>query len=310
VNAYVGPRLSLVVAVGAFAIYVLSSMGAAALHHGLLRWQPVAGWLAYPLVAFFIGTRFRAIGNMLHETCHGILVHGRAANMYIGRILAIIDFVDFDVYTKEHFSHHRYLGDPEKDLDFKSRQRFGFGEHDVAFVRKHFLRPISLFHVPTFVRPVFISRHDPPAVLCGRLIYLGMLFGAAATVGVRAMFLYYLIPYLTMYQIIRYWSDAVDHAGIIGSPDEFYRSRNHAFQWEILNRIVFPRRDEYHLVHHLFPAIPVKYQPRVHALLLRDPVYRAREHRFRLRNVSDDRGRRSPAEGIGGSSYGNRSARD
>ncbi len=230
----------------------------------------------YPIALFFIGTRFRAIGNMIHEACHGNLLEGKRRNRAFGHFFAIVDFVVLDHYTQEHFSHHRHLGHPTRDLDFVSRQKFGFGVQSQRFLGKHILGALTLRHLPAFLRPVFFSAQDPVPVKIGRLVFLLALGGVAWFVGLRCFALYYLLPYLVAYQVIRYWSDAVDHAEIISEADEFSRSRNHIFSSWLLNRVVFPRNDEYHLTHHLFPALPTRTAPLAHALLLANAEYRRR----------------------------------
>jgi fatty acid desaturase len=256
-------------------------VGAALATHVLLGELPVLGWVLYPLVAFFIGTRFRAVGNMLHEACHGMFVRGKRANRIFGHVLAILDHTALEPYTREHFTHHQNLGDPERDLDFVTRRKFGFAEPTRHFARQHLLRPLLLIHLPTFVRPVLFSRSDPWRVtLCRWAFVAGLLALAHWGLGWKAFLLFYVVPYFLTYQIIRYWSDAVDHAGIIGEAEEFQRSRNHILSWGLLNRILFPRCDQYHLTHHLFPGVPTPFQDRAHALLMKDPEYAARPHSF------------------------------
>jgi fatty acid desaturase len=270
---------SLAGAVGHLALHVGLAAGAAFGTHIMMRASPLAGWALYPLAAFFIATRFRALGNMLHEACHGILVRGKRRNRALGHLLAIIDLTALEPYTREHFTHHVHLGHPEKDLDFVPRRRFGFAEPPRSFLRTHLLRPLALFHLPAFLRPVFFHREDPAWVSVLRAGFLvGLVALAHLGIGWTAFVLFYAVPYLVPYQVIRYWSDAVDHAGIIGSEDEFHRSRNHVVPWAPLGPLLFPRHDGYHLTHHLFPAVPTAFQGRVHALLLEDPDYAAREH--------------------------------
>jgi fatty acid desaturase len=253
--------------------------GAALGTHRLMQASTLAGWALYPLAAFFIATRFRALGNMLHEACHGILVQGKRRNRALGHLLAIIDLTALEPYTREHFTHHVHLGDAERDLDFVPRRRFGFADPTLPFVRAHLLRPLRLVHLPAFLRPVFFHREDPAWVSACRFAFLGGLVALAQLgIGWKAFLLFYALPYLVPYQVIRYWSDAVDHAGIIGAADEFHRTRNHLVPWAPLGAVLFPRHDGYHLTHHLFPAVPTRAQGRVHALLLEDPDYAAREH--------------------------------
>lgn len=272
---------SLPEAVGHLLLHVALAVGSALLTAWLTRWQPVLGWALYPLAAFFIGTRFRALGNMLHEACHGMLVRGKRRNRVLGHLLAIIDLTALEPYTREHFTHHLHLGDPVKDLDFVPRSRFGFADASRPFVRTHLLRPMLLVHLPSFLRPVFFHRTDGWAVTLVRWAFLaGLVALAQWGIGWKAFLLFYAVPYLVPYQVIRYWSDAVDHAGVIGSADEFHRSRNHIFAWAPLNTVLFPRHDAYHLTHHLFPAVPTAWQGHVHDMLMHDPDYSARDHSF------------------------------
>jgi fatty acid desaturase len=266
---------------GHMAFHIGLGLGVAFAAHALLESKPVVGWLLYPLVAFWIATRFRALGNMLHEASHGMFVRGKRMNRVFGHVLAIIDMTALEPYTREHFTHHQHLGHPEKDLDFLSRRKLGFAEPTEHFARRHLLRPLLLAHLPTFVRPVLWSGTDPWPVTLGRWAFFGGLLALAQwLVGWKAFLLFYGVPYFVAYQVVRYWSDAVDHAGIIGEQDEFYRTRNHIFRWGLINRIIFPRNDQYHLVHHLFPAVPTTRQGHVHAILMKDPEYADRPHAF------------------------------
>jgi fatty acid desaturase len=247
----------------------------------LIRGWPWIGWALYPVAAFFIGSRMRCLGNMIHEASHGVLARESGANLAFGRLLAVLDFTSFEVYQRKHASHHRYVGDPERDEDFGPRQRYGFGAKGGSFLWPHVLRPLTLFHLREFVRPVIIAREDGLPVRLGRFVHVALLVCLVLAVGWLPFVLFYLVPYLTSYQVLRYWSDAADHAGIAREADEFDRVRNHRFSLQLLNRLVFPRNDEYHLVHHLFPWVATSHQGQLHELLMKDPVYAARDHGVR-----------------------------
>lgn len=273
---------SLAAVVGYIALQFVLGAAVSALGVYLLRSIPWLGVCLYPFLVFFLGTRFRALGNMIHEASHGTLVRGKRRNRVLGHLLAIVDFVCFDTYTREHFSHHSFLGDARKDLDFQQRWRFGFGEGTNGRMgTRHLWFPLLLLHLPVYVRPVLFSRRDPWPVSVGRLLFVAGLLALCHQVGWKAFSLFYAVPFFVAYQVIRYWSDALDHAGCLGAEDEFFRTRNHVLGAWLLNRLLFPRNDEYHLTHHLFPSVPTRAQARVHELLMGEPVYAAREHSFR-----------------------------
>jgi fatty acid desaturase len=229
---------------------------------------------------FFIGSRFRAIGNMMHECAHHTFLPGRQWNGVFGHFFSFFDFTDYTDYRLEHLSHHRNLGHYDTDLDFKPRRALfeSLGPMSLRYIGF----AIALRHVPSYVRPVVVSRTDPPRLAMARAIFnLGLIACATFVTGWPAFLLYYIVPYLTTYQILRFLSDAVDHAGIMSNAEEFYRSRNHVSRWACVNWLLFPRHDEYHLVHHLFPWAPLECMRSVHRLLLQNARYGARDHALR-----------------------------
>lgn len=256
---------------------VALAAGIAWLSYRLVVEAPIAGIATLPLVWFFIGTRLRALGNIMHECAHRTFVPSARWNLRFGHLLSFIDFSDFTEYTGEHFTHHRHLGDPEADRDYAVRRalfdRLGpLGMH-------HVCHAVLLRHLRCFLRPILFTRKDPRAVAVARAAFhVALVTLAQFVIGWPAFILYYAVPYVTTYQMLRFFSDAVDHAGIITDPDEFCRSRNHIHAWQWVNWLIFPGHDQYHLVHHLFPQIPCGQLARTHRILLASAEYAAREH--------------------------------
>lgn len=271
---------TLLAALADVALAVALAVAVALAHRAVLARDLATGVLLYPVAAYLIATRLRALGNMVHESVHGTLTRDARWHRALGEVLAWFDGASWPRYAREHFSHHRHLGDPARDLDFASRARFGFGEARPRAWLHHGLRPLALLHVPWFLRPVLWSDDDARGVRVARALGYALLAALAWRVGLRAWALYHLVPYATAYQVVRYWSDAADHAGALGAGEELHRSRNHILPFAPLNWIAQPRQDQFHLVHHLFPAVPVRDLARVHALLLDDPAYAARDHHF------------------------------
>jgi fatty acid desaturase len=262
------------------ALHVGAGALAAAANVAVWRWEPVAAALLYPVTVFWIGSRFRAIGNMVHECAHRTLVRSRSHNRGLGELLAFVDFTAFAAYKDEHLSHHRHLGDAARDRDYAVRKDLFEHGPGRSFLARHLLRPLTLFHVQRYIEPVLWRRADPWTVKAARLTYnLGLVALAWAT-GWIPFLLFYLVPYATAYQVFRYWSDAVDHAGALSNHDELDRARNHVHRWAPVNWLLFPRDDQFHLVHHLFPSVPTGSLATLHRVLLADPSYAGRDHTF------------------------------
>jgi fatty acid desaturase len=255
---------------------VLTAVAVAWISHRLFQRSPAAGLVSLPVAWLLIGSRFRALGNMMHECAHRTFTGRASWDRAFGHLLGFFDFTDFKQYVHEHFTHHQQLGG---DGDLDARPRRELFEALGPLSGRYIVYALTLRHLPRYVRPVFFSRNDSLPVGVARTTFnLSLLAVAHFVIGWQPFLLYYLTPYLTTYQMFRFFSDASDHAGIIAEPDEFLRSRNHLHRWSWVNWLLYPGRDQYHLVHHLFPNIPCAQLARVHQLLLAIPEYAAREH--------------------------------
>lgn len=262
------------------------------------------GCLTYILAVFFIGSRYRALSNIIHECTHFAFTYDRAWNNHVGRLLSIPMFYSFDSYREVHLSHHRHTGDYEKDLDFKNLKRFRF--HDMmnkqAIIR-HFLTSITLQHVPEYIgRTVFkkgegIFFNTLRAIYVSTLVFVPFIFGLESVVT-WILIGYVVIPYATALQIISYWGDALDHGGLFHQDDELLQTRNSVVKNPMLRAVLFPRNDCFHLVHHLFPHIPAAELPRCHAELLKFEKYAALDHELGRRtwDLWIARGRRAQSD--------------
>lgn len=236
--------------------------------------------LVYPLVWLFIGTRMRALGNILHETAHGTYFERKVHNEILGRLIASLDGQTFERYRRKHWTHHAHLGVESLDLDFAERRTFRFDRKDPFPFKRHVLMPLTLFHIKHYLRYSFSLDGGVDWVRAFQLGVLGLTLWFALAGGAVALFLFVFIPYVSSYQILRYWSDSLDHAQLLGEAESFDRARNHLFASNLLNLFFFPRNDGYHLVHHLFPNLPARSFPDAHALLLSHPLYAERNHAF------------------------------
>lgn len=269
---------------GLFSIFtVISSVFfGAVLAEFLSALFPQAEVMFRACAVFWAGTRMRALGNMMHECSHGIFVRRPQSNTQLGHLLAVLDLSSFTDYCRQHTTHHAYLGDAERDLDFRSRHVLIHQPQSMLAVLKIILLSLSILPLWILIlRPVIWAKDAPLWSNALRIVFLLVLAVALILPATQLYALMYVVaPYLTTYQWMRMFSDASDHLFLMSKEHSVERSRNHVFNAKWLNAVLFPRNDGYHLLHHLFPSLPVQMYPDVHEKLLAHSWYRERSHGF------------------------------
>lgn len=231
-------------------------------------------WTVVAMVATaaFIGTRLRGINNIVHECSHATFADERSDNVVIGRFCAAILMKSFRKYRDDHLSHHAHNGDYEHDAEFGLIEKFGL--HDPINVRtvlRHAFVPLTGRHLP-FYTGINLSAEDGRFFQGLKLLLLAamaifLLFHPVAALA------FVILPLFYIYPTFNFWTDCLDHAGLVGAKDEMEASRN-VLAPALVRLIFFPRNDSYHLVHHLFPQIPARHLHLAHEQLSQDPSYR------------------------------------
>ncbi len=233
-----------------------------------------ASAVAMGVVILLIGTRFRGLNNIVHECSHFAFAVRRQANHMFGRLCCAVILKSFVNYRVEHLSHHAHLGDYEHDLDFKVIRHFRLEDPlTPRTVLRHLVTPLLGLHLPYYVS-VDTSARDG---LGWTALKAGVVLASLAYLALAPLtaLLFLVLPFFVVYSAINYWTDCLDHGGLVGSEDELDASRNIVVP-RALRLVLFPRNDCYHLIHHLFPQVPVRHFDACHAELLQDPAYRAR----------------------------------
>lgn len=254
---------------------LLQLIAAMVLGHWLLQ-SPLSlsAGLGLAALVLFIGTRLRAFNNIVHECSHFTFTQRRQDNVLFGSICASLVLGSFHDYRDEHMTHHAHLGDYDKDLDLQGIRDFRLEDPlTPKTVLRHALTPLLGLHLPYYLN-FNLSARDGALYRALKLGLIGAAFAFLVLDPVAALFLVW-VPFLWVYSAINYWTDCVDHGGLVGSADELEASRNLLLP-KPLRVILFPRNDCYHLVHHLFPQVPTHHFDACHKQLLQHPEYRAR----------------------------------
>lgn len=226
---------------------------AAAAAVGLLSGNPII----YVLSVVAIGTRMRALANLMHEASHHKLFLNRRLNSVAGHLLCALPVAEsLRVYTQEHRVHHRTLwisdDDPDRrlyrltDTETPARTRMSFGR----FAVQHVL----LVLVPWQPARRLLSDRRMRVralILAGASVVLLL---AAPAFG-RVVVLGWVVPWFTTYQMIGYWAELAEHGGLWRKGWD-WGSRNWSGHTVSRWLLAAHSTDLYHLAHHWFPAVP------------------------------------------------------
>ncbi len=241
----------------------------------------VGSVLMMTATAIFIGTRFRGLNNIVHECCHSSFSENRQDNVLIGRVCASLLMKTFRKYRDDHLSHHANNGDYDNDAEFAVIQKFRL--HDALNWRtiiRHITTPLMGRHLRAYTG-ISLSGDDGRFFVFFKLVLLALIV-AFTVFAPAASFTFVIVPLFYIYPTLNFWTDCLDHAGLVGANDELESSRN-VLAPALVRLLFFPRNDSYHLVHHLFPQIPARHLDFAHTELCKDPSYRSQPTAVRTR---------------------------
>lgn len=246
----------------------------------ILAFQNIITYFLFVFFAvFFIGTRMRALGNIIHECCHATFVPNRNVNSFIGHLLCILEFSCFDTYRRDHFSHHRYLGDPVRDQDFKVRRNIGICDKKALNIKSFMFilfKPMNWFII---LKSSISFYYKNKKFYVYRFLYVLFLGLFCYFIGFKEFLFFIVLPFITSYQFMKIFSDLLDHGGSYFNENHDLKTRNHCFSFPPLNWLLFPRSDCFHLVHHLYPTLPTTKLLEKHKILSRQKEsYGKRKH--------------------------------
>jgi fatty acid desaturase len=256
----------------------------------------VLSWSAFALLPFslsipiyllgavpIIGARQRGLRVCNHVGTHGCLAKNKALNYLLSTVFAAWPTLEsYSGYDDTHNSlangHHLNLG-TERDVDYQATvqqgvYREGFNDRDM---RWHlFALPLQ---TPGYIRFLLTKRiwnpHENPVERTIRLIFvLATIYLAIALGWGNILLLYWFIPLFTTAVWIGLFVQLAEHYPLMELPftDAIFVSRNRILSpW--LNFYIGTHYEGYHLIHHLFPELPIWRMEEAHQILMQDPIY-------------------------------------
>lgn len=244
-------------------------------------------WM-YPLSALIIGTRMRGLATILHEASHMTLCRTRWLNKAVGYVSGWSIFQTFHAYKASHVEeHHPFLGDEERDPDLINYVNQGLFETPPSQLFTRHLLPLALglksyTNLKNLVKDRLLPKDWSSLPRSGKAEYLGftafwalVLGGLAGSGYLWAFALFWMVPYLTVFQAVNWVIELSEHFPLIKLFDtELHVTRNRRGSW-LENFFTGIHGENWHLVHHVHAGIPFGKLKEAHEIMMDDPVYAA-----------------------------------
>ncbi|KAJ6540842.1 fatty acid desaturase-domain-containing protein [Mycena vulgaris] len=233
-----------------------------------------AGQAVYALMALVISSRLRAFEHLVHEASHNNLFTNPRAHEWFEFTYAFPVFRLLKVFRTLHLEHHKYigdpasfvfhsladvlLGDPVRDADVVRFITYGFiSDTPMSARRKTWL----MFGLPwtgwfhyEYLQTLLTEFWTDPTCYPSKLIYWVTVLATVHLTDTWAGFgWYYVVPWLGILPITRWWAELGEHLGM-DMTGYFGNSRtNDGFlqRWWI-----HPLNDGLHAAHHLNSQVP------------------------------------------------------
>lgn len=270
------------------AVLLTAAVIAAAVGFGVWAWP--SPWVALSLLV--IGIQQHALFILAHESAHYRLFSNRIANDAVGRLIGMAGAISMCTYRVVHRLHHnnlytdedpdtaihggyprgraylwKKLGEDLLGLNAWKTFAYFFGAPAINDATDRALRPLD----DTSPQLRAAARADRVAVIAFQLALPLACLAGGSRHGLLLYAVLWLLPMLTVLQPILRLRAICEHGATtdFGSPLTAARTnRTWGGLGNLLARaLLFPHHVNYHLEHHLYPAVPHYHLPRLHRLL-------------------------------------------
>jgi fatty acid desaturase len=261
---------------------------AAAVAFGIWAWP--SPWLL--LSVLLIGVQQHALFILAHEAAHYRLFTQRLANDGVGCLIGMAGAISMRTYRVIHRLHHNNLytdEDPDTAIHggyprgvaylWKKLAQDALGVNAWKTLAYFFGAPAINDATNRAARPLddtsaelrAAARRDRRCVVAFQLALPLLLLLLGGTTALAQYAVLWLLPMLTVLQPILRLRAIFEHGAVADLSSPLTAARTNRTRGSLGNAlgraILFPHHVNYHLEHHLYPAVPHYHLPRLHRLL-------------------------------------------
>jgi fatty acid desaturase len=232
----------------------------------------------YVFAVVLIGSRFQALGVLMHDAVHYRLFKSRVLNEVIGELLAWPLTLTMQGYRNTHLAHHQNLNTIE-DPDFNEWDKYyQFPKTKLQMFSTLVQMATGIGLIYDMIQSTFVHREQMEMetnVPLKLTVFQFSFYAVIATLSIvfsfwHLLLLYWLVPLVTATKFFDYLRGVAEHYAV-KSTHKLNSTRN-IFGWDC--HIVGPYNICVHLAHHLYPGVPWYNLHKLHAVLMEDPEYR------------------------------------
>ena len=234
-------------------------------------------WWMSLLAILVVATRQNVLGLLVHDQAHLLGYRGRFGDLLVNLFAAYpLLVLTVEGYAQVHLAHHRdYFGPTDPDYKRKCGPDWTFPMPAGKLARLFLSDALGLNVIrlmkgkaPMEDNPVFARRHAIPKWV--RPLYFVLVAALLSWTGMWVVFLlYWLLPLLTVTQVIIRWGAICEHE--YGAPKATVAESTPLIVLSWWERLLLPNLNfAMHPYHHYFPGVPFSRLPALHEIYERE----------------------------------------
>ncbi len=237
---------------------------------------------AYLLAVVIIGSRINALSILMHDTAHFRAFRNKKLNYVFGEPVGWLLLVTMEWYRIGHLGHHAKLNTLD---DINWVEKFPDQSYHYPKPPKQFaldiVRQISGFGYIVALTKLLSSGDQPKVPLKFNVIrgvVYAALLGWCFYAGILdKLLLYWIVPMATVFYCVLWLRSLSEHYCNLGYDHPYHYIRTTLVSW-FEAFILSPHNINYHTEHHIYPHVPYYNLKKLHALLMKQPVFREKAH--------------------------------